>query len=98
MLKYILLIFIALWLFGFIHISFLAQPFLFFGGFSLTLQNIFFFILILFFISLLSGIFRTIAFVLLVLWLLSIFKFLLFGVVTNIILLILILVVIYSLL
>lgn len=93
MLQAVLVIFILLWLLGFIHIGLFALPI--FGAF--TLQNLIYLIIILFLISLLPGIFRTIAIVLLILWLLSTFGFLLIGGLTNIILLILILVVIFSL-
>jgi len=93
MLQTILVIFIILWVLGFIHIGFFALPIL--GAF--TLQSLFYLILIVFLISLLGGIFRTLAVILLILWLLSSFGFLLIGGLTNIILLILIIVVIFSL-
>jgi hypothetical protein len=94
MLKAILIVFIILWLLGFIHISFFTLPI--FG--AITLGSLLYFIIIIFLISLLPGIFRMIAIILLVLWLLSTFGFLLLGGLTHIILLILIIVVIFSLL
>jgi hypothetical protein len=97
MLKTILIIFIILWLLGFIHVGLLAFPLFTFGAITLTLQNLLYFIIILFLISLLPGIFRIIAIILLFLWLFSTFGFLLIGGLTNIILLILIIVVIFSL-
>jgi hypothetical protein len=97
MLKVVLVIFIILWLLGFIHIGFFAYPLLIFGSIALTLQNLLYIIVILFLISLLPGIFRMIAIVLFILWLLSNFGFLLIGGLTNIILLFFILVVIFSL-
>jgi hypothetical protein len=93
MIKAILIIFVILWILGFIHISLLSIPLL--GAF--TLQSLIYFVIILFLISLLPGIFRMIAIVLLFLWLLSTFGFLLLGGFTHIILLILIIVVILSL-
>jgi len=96
MLKIILGVFIALWLLGFIHISFLDQTLFSIASHPFSLQSILYFILILFLINLLPGIFRTIAIILLILWLLSSFGFL-FGGLGNIILLILILAVIFSL-
>jgi len=93
MLKILLGIFIVLWLLGFIHLTFLGIPLL--GAF--TLQSLLYLIIILFLISLLPSIFRIIAGILLVLWLLSTFGFLFIGGLTNIILLILIIVVIFSL-
>lgn len=94
MLQTILVIFILLWLLGFVHIGFFAIPLL--GAF--TLQSLIYLIIILFLISLLPGIFRTIAIILLVLWLLSTFGFVLIGGLEHFILLILIIVVIFSLL
>jgi len=93
MLQAVLGIFILLWLLGFIHISLFAFPI--FGAF--TLQSLIYLIIILFLISLLPGIFRMIAIVLLILWLMSTFGFLLIGGLTNIILFIFIIVVIFSL-
>jgi len=93
MLQAILIIFILFWLLGFIHIGFFALPL--FGGF--TIQSLIYLIVILFLISLLPGIFRTIAVILLILWLFSTFGFVLIGGLSNIILLILILVVIFAL-
>ena len=93
MLKTVLVIFIILWLIGFIHIGFFAIPLL--GGF--TLQSLLYLILIIFLINLLPGLFRIIATILLILWLLSTFGFLFVGGLTHIILLILIIVVIFSL-
>jgi len=92
MLQTILVIFILLWLLGFIHISFFAIPL--FGAF--TLQNLLYLVIILFLISLLPGIFRTIVIILLILWLLSTFGFFFIGGFGHIILLILIIVVIFS--
>ncbi len=94
MLKIVLVLFILLWLLGFIHISFLGIPIL--GAF--TLHSLLFLILILFLIYILPGLFRTLAIILLVLWLLSTFGFALIGGFSNIILLILIIVVIFSVL
>lgn len=94
MLKTILIIFIILWLLGFIHIGIFTLPII--GAF--TVQSLLYFIVIIFLISLLPGIFRMIAIILLILWLLSTFGFLLIGGLTHIILLILIIVVIFSLL
>ena len=93
MLQTILIIFIVLWLLGFIHIGFFAIPLL--GAF--TVQSLLYLVIILFLVSLLPGIFRTVAIILLILWLLSTFGFLFIGGLTNIILLILIVVVIFSL-
>ena len=93
MLKILLVIFVVLWLLGFIHLTFLGFPLL--GAF--TLQSLLYLIIILFLVSLLPGILRIIAIILLFLWLLSTFGFLLIGGLTNIILLILIIVVVFSL-
>src|SRR6266404_768882 len=92
MLQTVLIIFILLWLLGFLHIGFFTIPL--FGVF--TFQNLIYLILILFLISMLPGIFRIIATILLILWLLSTFGFLLIGGLGHIILLILIIVVIFS--
>lgn len=92
MLKAVLIIFVLLWLLGFIHVSFLAIPII--GAF--TFQSLLYLIVIVFLISLLPGIFRTIAIVIFILWLLSSFGFLILGGFSNLILLILILVVVFA--
>lgn len=97
MVKLMLGIFIVLWLLGFIHIGFFDNALFSIADHQLTLHSVLFFILILFLINLLPGIFRTIAIILLILWLLSTFGFLFFGGLANIILFILILAVIFSL-
>src|SRR5215469_11701025 len=97
MIKVALVLFILLWLLGFIHIRFFGLPLLVFGSIALTLQNLLYIIMILFLINFLPGIFRMIAIVLFILWLLSNFGFLLIGGLTNVILLFFILVVIFSL-
>src|SRR5258708_959131 len=96
MLRVLLIIFIVFWLLGFIHISFFSFPLLAFGAGIFTLQSLIFLIIILFLISMLPGIFRIVATILLFLWLLSTFGFLLIGGLGHIILLILIIVVIFS--
>jgi len=97
MLKAALIIFIILWLLGFIHIGFLSLTLLTIAGHAISIQSLLYLIIILFLISLLPGIFRIIATVLFVLWFFSIIGFIISASLTNILLLIIIIAVIFSL-
>lgn len=97
MLKAILVLFIALWLLGFIHISLLESALFSIGGYPVTLRNILLLGVIIYLLRFLPGFFQVFAIILLLLWLLSTFGLFFIGGLGNIILLILIIAVLFSL-
>lgn len=96
MVQYILVGLIILWLLGFIQLPFLNISLFTIAHRPFTLHSLLLFALLVFVISLLPGIFRTIAAILLVFWLLSILGIFAIGGLAHIILIIIILAVIFS--
>lgn len=94
MVQIILVLLVLLWLTGFIHIPVLNASLFSIAAHPFTLQSLLFLILIIWVISLLPGIFRTILTILFVLWLLSAIG--LFAGLSHIIILLLILVIVFS--
>jgi hypothetical protein len=95
--KWVLGIFIGLWILGFIRVPFLEFTIFSLGAYPFTLRSLLILGLIIYLINFLPGTFRTIAIVILVLWLLSQVGFLFFAGLGNILLLLIIFVVIFSL-
>ena len=96
MIQLILIIFILFWLMGYIHIGFFNYALFNIASHPFTVQSLLLFLLILFLISLLPGIFRTIAVILLILWLFSTFGLFFIGGLSNIFFLIIVLAVLFS--
>lgn len=94
--KIILILFLALWLLGFIQVPLLNTTLFSIANNPFSLQSILILALIIWAISLLPGIFRTILIILLILWLLTNIGF--FAGLSNILIILLILVIIFSLL
>jgi hypothetical protein len=96
MIQGLLIVLILLWLVGFIQIPILNS--ILFSAFShpFTIHNFLLLIVLIAVITLLPGIFRTIAGVLLFLWLLSLFGFLVFSGLSHILVIIFIIAVIFS--
>lgn len=96
MLGIILAVLIVLWFLGYVHLPAIpisdTSLFVLFGK-TVTLYDLLIFILIFWLIDLLPGVFRTIATVLLIIWLLSFFGIIAVSGLTNVI----VLVVIFSL-
>jgi len=96
MIQLILALLVILWLLGFVHIPFLSNALFSISNHPFSLHSILLLILIVFVINFLPGIFRTIAIVLFIFWLLSLFGVFVFGGLGQIILIILILAVLFS--
>ena len=101
MIAFILVLLIALWFLGVIHLPFLPISdialFTLFGR-VISLYDILIFVVILWIVGLLPGIFRTIASILLVLWLLSFFGVIAITGFSNVIVLVVIFSLVYYLL
>ena len=96
MLQIILILIIILWLTGYIHIPFLSSILFSISSHPFTLHSLILLLLILWIISLLPGIFRLIVGVILVFWLLSVFGIVLAGGLSQILIIILIIAVAFS--
>lgn len=97
MVKIILVLLVLLWLLGFIQIPLLNSLIIPVFRYPFTVQNILFLILIIWIINILPGIFRTIAAIILFFWILSVFGVLSIAGLSNILILILIFAIIFSL-
>lgn len=96
MIQYILALLVILWLVGFIQIPILNNILFSIANRPFTLHSLLLFVVLVFTISMLPGIFRTIAAILLIFWLLSILGVFAIGGLAHIILIIFILAVVFS--
>jgi hypothetical protein len=90
----LLVILIIFWLFGFFQVPFLSG--LLFHQFSVSFYDFFIFVLVLFLIKSLPGIFRTIVIIVLLLWILTHFGLFAIGGLTQIFVMIVIFLVVFS--
>ncbi|MBU3978479.1 hypothetical protein KJ980_03710 [Patescibacteria group bacterium] len=96
MIKLALIFLVIFWLLGLIHIPILSSILLPMLNHSFTLHNLLILIIIVWLINLLPGVFRKIVTIILVIWLLSVFGILSIAGLSNILIALLIIAIVFS--